>query len=213
MDGRGRLAEPLKRPGPMAPGRRARASAPPRGFRLAECGLPPFLAKIASRIGSFMRFWIRRIEGARIPRFTGIATSALFLVASIGYGAVRGDHVPMIVDTLKVWRDAGASSLGFRITAVSLSGEKHVGRAEIVAAAGVPERTSLLFLDVEAARARLKTIPWIADATVRKLFPDRLQLRVREREPFALWQVDAKLSLIAADGLVIGRRRAPAFAP
>ena len=159
-----------------------------------------------------MRFWALRLEGARIPRFTGIAGLVMFLVASIGYGAVRGGHGPMIVDTLRDWRDAGANSLGFRIAAVSLSGEKHVSRADIIAAAGVTERTSLLFLDVEAARSRLKTISWIADATVRKLFPDRLQIRVREREPFALWQVDGKLSLIAADGTVIGRLIDPAFA-
>jgi cell division protein FtsQ len=159
-----------------------------------------------------MRFWTLRLEGARIPRFTGITALALFLLASIGYGAVRGDHVAMIVDTLKDWRDAGANSLGFRIAAVSLSGEKHVTRAEIIAAAGVTERASLLFLDVEAARSRLKAIPWIADATVRKLFPDRLQIRVREREPFALWQVDGKLSLIAADGTVIGPPSEAAFA-
>jgi len=118
----------------------------------------------------------------------------------------------MIVDTLEDWRDAGANSLGFRIAAVSLSGEKHVSRAEIVAAAGVTGRTSLLFLDVEAARARLKTMPWIAEATVRKLFPDRLQIRVREREPFALWQVGGRLSLIAADGTLLGPPNDPAFA-
>jgi cell division protein FtsQ len=158
-----------------------------------------------------MRFCGLRLDGVRVPRFTGITALALFLAASIGYGAVRGDHVPMIVDTLKDWRDAGANSMGFRIAAVSLSGEKHVSRADIIAAVGVTERTSLLFLDVEAARSRLKAIPWIAEATVRKLFPDRLQIRVREREPFALWQVDGRLSLIAADGTVIGSVTDPAF--
>jgi cell division protein FtsQ len=211
MDGRGRLAEPLKRPGNARPARGAgaRVSAPPRP---PNRRLPTRVTKIASRISSFVRFWMLRLDGVRIPRFTGMAALALFLVASIGYGAVRGDHVPMIVDTLKDWRDAGADSLGFRIAAVSLSGEKHVGRAEIIAAAGVTGRASLLFLDVEAARSRLKTIPWIADASVRKLFPDRLQIRVREREPFALWQVDGKLALIAADGTVIGPVVDPAFA-
>ena len=207
MDGRGRLAEPLTRPGNPRPGRRAGAR-----LGLGPRALPPVPAKMASRISRFMRFWTLRFEGARIPRFTGITASTLFLVASIGYGAVRGDHVPMIVDMLKDWRDAGANSLGFRIAAVSLSGEKHVSRAEILAAAGVTGRTALLFLDVEAARSRLKTMPWIADATVRKLFPDRLQIRVREREPFALWQVDGKLSLTAADGTVIGPLVDPAFA-
>src|SRR5207247_10494264 len=94
MDGRGRLAEPLKRPGPRS-GRRARASAS-WGFVLAERLLPPLPIKIASRISSFMRFWVLRLDAA-IPRFTGIATSELFLVASSGYCAVRGDVYTVIV--------------------------------------------------------------------------------------------------------------------
>jgi cell division protein FtsQ len=208
MDGRGRLVEPLTRPGATRPAARAAAPTPPPGpwrGRSAD-------AKTPSRISRFVRFCAIRLEEVRIPRFAGAAASVAFLVASIGYGAVRGGHVPMIVDSLKDWRDAGANALGFHIAAVSLAGEKHVGRAEIVAAAGVTERTSLLFLDVDAARARLKAIPWIADASVRKLFPDRLQIRIREREPFAVWQVDGKAAVIAADGTVVSALNDAAFA-
>src|SRR5260370_41907924 len=174
MDGRGRLAEPLTRPGNM----RGRRGAGAR-LRPGQPALAPVLAKMESRISRFMRFWALRLEGVRIPRFTGIAASALFLVASIGYGAVRGDHVRMIVDTLEDWRDAGANSLGFRIAAVSLSGEKHVSRAEIVAAAGVTGRTSLLFLAVAAARPRPKTMPRVAEATRPTPYPDPPPVRGR----------------------------------
>src|SRR5919201_6934793 len=105
MDGRGCLAEPVTRPD------RPRAGVPaPRPLGLADRPFRAVLAKIASRISSFMRFCVLRLEGARIPRFTGMAAAALFLGATIGYGAVRGDHVPMIVETLKDWRDAGANS-------------------------------------------------------------------------------------------------------
>ena len=151
-----------------------------------------------------MRRWTGRITCLALPRFAGIGASALLVVLSIGYGVVKGDHVQMIVEALKDARDTAASAAGFRIAAVSLSGEKHVSRSDIFAAAGVTERASLLFLDVEAARARLKAIPWIADATVRKLYPDRLQITLTEREPFALWQIDGKVSVIASEGTVIG---------
>ncbi len=70
-------------------------------------------------------------------------------------------------------------------------------------------RTSLLFLDVDEARDRLKTNPWIADATVLKLYPDRLQIGITEREAFALWQKDGQLSVIAADGTVLEPYAAP----
>jgi cell division protein FtsQ len=151
-----------------------------------------------------MRKWSMRMADLSPPRWAGAAASALLILASIGYGVAKGGHGPMIVDFLNDARDAAANAAGFRIAAVSLSGEKHVSRAEIFAAAGVTDHASLLFLDVDAARARLKAIPWIADAAVRKLYPDRLQITVTERDAFALWQLDGKVSVISADGTVVG---------
>ena len=45
--------------------------------------------------------------------------------------------------------------------------------------------------------------PWIADATILKLYPDRLQITLTEREAFALWQKDGRVSVIGADGTVL----------
>jgi cell division protein FtsQ len=38
---------------------------------------------------------------------------------------------------------------------------------------------------------------------VRKLYPGRLEITIRERDAFALWQLNRKLSIIAADGAVL----------
>src|ERR1700740_1411814 len=165
MDGRGRLAQPLTRSEQTDPAQPA-GSAPAR---------PRRTAKRPTRITRFMRNSSVRMADLRLPRWAGAAASALLILASIGYGAAKGGHVPMIMEALSDARDAAANAAGFRIAAVSLSGEKHVSRAEIFAAVGVTDRASLLFLDVDAARARLKAIPWIAEAGVRKLYPDRLQ--------------------------------------
>jgi cell division protein FtsQ len=151
-----------------------------------------------------MRNWSMRMADLRLPRWAGAAATALLILASIGYGAAKGGHVPMIVEALSDARDAAANAAGFRIAAVSLSGERHVSRADIFSAAGVTDRASLLFLDVDAARARLKAIPWIAEAAVRKLYPDRLQITVTERDAFALWQRGGNVSVISADGTVVG---------
>ena len=72
-----------------------------------------------------------------------------------------------------------------------------------------PSTTSLLFLDVEQTRERLKTNPWIADATVLKLYPGELQIGIKEREAFALWQKDGRVSVIADDGTVLEPYVAP----
>jgi cell division protein FtsQ len=194
MDGRGRLAQPLTRVEQTSPADAA-GTAPAR---------PRRTAKRPTRITRFMRNWSMRMADLRLPRWAGAAASALLILASIGYGAWKGGHLPMIVDALHDARDAAANAAGFRIAAVSLSGERHVSRAEIFSAAGVTDRASLLFLDVDAARARLKAIPWIGEAAVRKLYPDRLQITVTERDAFALWQHGGNVSVIAADGTVVG---------
>src|SRR5262249_59658210 len=94
------------------------------------------------------------------------------------------------------------------------AGQKELTREEVLAMAGVTGHVSLLFLDAEAARARLMANPWIADAAVLKLYPDRLQISVTERLAFALWQKDGRVSVIAADGTLLHpfiRDRYPTF--
>src|ERR1700753_1290543 len=68
---------------------------------------------------------------------------------------------------------------------------------------GVNGRSSLLFLDAETVRDKLKANPWIGDATVLKLYPNRLQIDIVERSAFALWQRVGRLAVIADDGAVL----------
>jgi cell division protein FtsQ len=154
-------------------------------------------------VGRLLQRVLRPIVGLRLPRRFGVAASALFIVASLGYGAVKGGHVPEIAARATDLRDTAANSFGFRIAAIALAGQKQVSREEILTTAGVTGRTSLLFLDAATARQRLKTNPWIADATVLKLYPDRLQVQVTERQAFALWQKEGRVAVIASDGTVL----------
>jgi cell division protein FtsQ len=144
-----------------------------------------------------------RLSAWQPPRGAGIAASALIILGSIALGIVWGDHVDDVSGAIAVARDAAADAVGFGITGVALSGNKHLSREEIFALAGVHPRSSTLFFDVTDARARLKTNPWIADATVQKLYPDRLQIAIHERAAFALWQKDGRIDVIADDGTVL----------
>jgi len=137
------------------------------------------------------------------PPGLGIAGSILLLAATLGYGAIAGGHVADVATWLKKARDEAANAVGFRIAAVSLTGPKEVSREEVLTTAGVTGRASLLFLDADTARERLMANPWIADAAVLKLYPDRLQITITERQAFALWQEDGRVSVIAADGTVL----------
>ena len=173
--------------------------------------------------------WFDRVAErvSRLPRRAGLAASIAIIAMSAGYGAVRGGHVDTVLDFLRDVRDMAANVVGFNISQVALSGQHHLNREEILATAGVTGRASLLFFDVADARARLKTNPWIAEATVQKLLPDRLVISITEREPFALWQKAGRVGVIAGDGTVLepyvaaplrrpaarGRAPAPKYAP
>jgi cell division protein FtsQ len=150
--------------------------------------------------------WLLR---ARLPRGAGTAAFVLLIAASAGYGAVKGEHVPELVEAFKSARDGLGNQAGFRIRSVTVSGHAHMSREDVLAAAGITGSTSLLFLDVEDTRDRLKASPWIADASVLKLYPGELQIGIKEREGFALWQQDGKVSVIAEDGTVLDAFVAP----
>jgi cell division protein FtsQ len=138
-----------------------------------------------------------------LTRGTGIAASIILVAAAATYGVVKGDHVEAVEAALHELRDVAGNAAGFRVTGVALTGNKHLNREEILARAGVTGNTALLFFDVADARARLLADPWIADATIQKLYPDRLQITLTEREAFALWQKDGRISVIGTDGTVL----------
>jgi cell division protein FtsQ len=152
--------------------------------------------------------WSSFLDG-KWPRGLGVAASGLVILASLSYGAIKGNHIPQIVAGLKEARDGIANAAGLRLVSIALAGNHHVSREEVLASAGITGTTSLLFLDVEQLRERLKTNPWIADATVLKLYPGELQIGIKEREAFALWQKDGRISVIADDGTVLEPYVAP----
>jgi cell division protein FtsQ len=75
--------------------------------------------------------------------------------------------------------------------------------AEVLAAAGIDSRMSLVFLDVNEVRERLERVPLVKTAAVRKLYPNELVVTLTEREPHAIWQQNGELFVVAADGTVI----------
>jgi cell division protein FtsQ len=198
MDGRRRIAQPLTW---IA---RLRARPPtggetPRAYVRAHFQAP-MPATGFQRL--LQRGWIRLVR-VRLPGGVGTTAALALVLGGIGYGVVKGDHVGEVVAFLEDARDQAANAAGFNITDLTVTGHNQLTKEEVLAAARVTGRSSLLFLDADATRERLKANSWIADATVRKLLPGQLQIEIKEREPFALWQKDRRVSVIANDGTVL----------
>src|SRR3954467_4019308 len=143
MDGRGRFAQPLKWIAALR--LRPPAGAAARGVADAK------IARPRSRVARIMDRWSSLLE-SKWPRGAGVAASGLAILASLAYGAVKGDHIPHILAGLKDARDAIANTAGLRVKSVALAGNHHVSREEVLAAAGITPDTALVFLDVDEVR-------------------------------------------------------------
>ena len=73
----------------------------------------------------------------------------------------------------------------------------HVGAEQIRAATKSYLGTGFFALKLEDLRASVAALPWVEHVEVRKRWPDTLELRVVEREPFAHW---GEKRLIGRDG-------------
>jgi cell division protein FtsQ len=99
--------------------------------------------------------------------------------------------------------DALARAAGFGISRVDISGLAELSQTEILVAAGITDKSSLLLLDAADVKHRLESLPLIRQASVRKLYPDELAIQITEREPGVLWQINGEVFVTAADGTVI----------
>jgi cell division protein FtsQ len=138
-----------------------------------------------------------------LPRRVGISLTVILLAGATGLGIVKGGHLQDFIIAVSDARNALANSAGFRITSVVINGRKQLSQDEILAIGGISGRSSLLFLDADGVRDKLKANPWIAEATVLKLYPGQLQIDIAERKAFALWQEAGRLSVIADDGALL----------
>jgi cell division protein FtsQ len=198
MDGGGRFVQSLSgayglRP-PAALGLARRAEAPARVLLRGE----------RARRGP-ARWSLHLAKPA--PRGLGLVLACALLVGVAALGAQRGGEYQAFVAQEGGIGDYAARSLGFGVAAVTISGQSQIPEAEILTLAGVSAKTSLPFFDAAAARNALEALPLIKQASVRKLYPDRVVIDIVERTPAALWQKDGEISAIAADGTVIDLMR------
>ncbi len=142
-----------------------------------------------------------RLAGLR--RGWGVVLAAALFGSTGLYGAIRGGEYQTFIAANGGPADIAAKALGFSIDTVAITGIRELTPAEIIAGGDIDDKKSLALLDASALRDKLKAIPLVKDASVRKLFPNDLAIKVVERDPVALWQNDGQVSLIAADGVPI----------
>ncbi|TIV77437.1 MAG: FtsQ-type POTRA domain-containing protein, partial [Mesorhizobium sp.] len=130
------------------------------------------------------------------PRFSAAILSAALIASSSAYGAFLGGYSDSVVQGI-------TARTGFAVDQIKVVGNRQTSEIDVLDRLGLDGWTSLIGFDAEAARERIATLPWVEGAAVRKIYPHTLEVRIEEREPFALWQQGASVSVIERSGEVI----------
>ena len=64
---------------------------------------------------------------------------------------------------------------------------------------------SVLRIPLEARRAQIQELPWVEEASVQRILPNRLRVEITERTPVAFFRNGNELTLIDAHGVLLER--------
>ncbi|MBQ4812080.1 cell division protein FtsQ/DivIB [Pseudoalteromonas luteoviolacea] len=82
-----------------------------------------------------------------------------------------------------------------QIKTLTVLGEPYyTSEQAIVDAISEADLRSFFKLDVKAVQASVKSLPWVASVSVRKQWPDTIQIYVTEHTPVAFWNSDSLLN-------------------
>jgi cell division protein FtsQ len=101
----------------------------------------------------------------------------------------------------------GMTSWRFRIQssdAVEITGVKNASRTHVMEVAGADIGRNVFFVPLDERKKQLEQIPWVQEATVMRLLPNRIAVTIHERTPVAFAQIGSRISLIDANGVVMG---------
>jgi cell division protein FtsQ len=120
----------------------------------------------------------------------------------------------VIVGTALVVGSAAATAYGygmhswrFRINSsdnVEISGVHNASRAHVMEIAGADIGRNIFFVPLDERQRQLEKIPWVESATVMRILPNRIAVDIQERTPVAFVQIGPRVSLIDANGVIMG---------
>lgn len=88
---------------------------------------------------------------------------------------------------------------------IEVSGNHYVTRAAVTERFAPDLGQSILRVPLDDRRAALETIPWVAQAGVQRVLPNRIRVELIERTPVAFLRTAGALALVDAQGIILDR--------
>lgn len=126
---------------------------------------------------------LRRLLSWRVVR-------AMLLVALVVYAAHRASSLVLNAAVL-------------RVTRIVVYGNSHLSSGEVQQLAHGLYGRNILMVDLAGQRRAILDSPWVAEAALRRVLPNTVEIAVVERRPAAIGRIGRNLYLIDREGTVI----------
>lgn len=90
---------------------------------------------------------------------------------------------------------------------VLVSGSQHVSADDVTSCFAADLGRNIFYIPLHQRRLAIEQIPWVAHAAVLRLWPDEIQVRLKERVPVAFARIGTGIELVDADGVLLPRPR------
>ncbi len=144
-----------------------------------------------------------------VPLWRSRWAAAAALAVMLGSGAAGGwwlwqsGWVARSAEQFKWNLIALSGELGFKVEEILVVGRNQTTQDALLKAVRLARGAPILAYDLDAAKRRVESLPWVYSASVERMLPATVLLRVVERTPLALWQNKGRFALIDRDGVVI----------
>ncbi len=118
-------------------------------------------------------------------------------------GLWLGGYLPAVRNGMNNWKIDRLMAAGFVVEKIDVMGEGRLNERDIRLAAQIQTGSYFFGVDLDAARDRTESLPWVDRAVVRRLWPNRIVVQIVETTPYALWQNEGQLHLLAKTGELI----------
>lgn len=139
-------------------------------------------------------------EALRAVRYPNALLSSMVLVPVLVFGVSFSDRTADARESLAATLTSVAAHTGFGVKAITIEGLRDTREGDVLDYMAVTTTTSVLGFDIDAARERVLALPWVKEASVRRVYPDTLMVQIEEHAPFARMFTQDRILLVTLDG-------------
>jgi cell division protein FtsQ len=139
----------------------------------------------------------RRLEPVILSTAIALGGMAAFLLVAGGSDPARSTASALAA--IESMLDAA----GHGLTQVSLTGHRLTPDGDLLDAIDLASSPTMLSFNSRAVQARIEALAWVERASIERIFPDRIEVRITERVPFAVWRNGGRHYLIDRKGRVL----------